>query len=153
MGDHVISPEARDSRQQLLRSATCVAAVALAYWAGLLNVPNAWMFAPYKSALLNVCYAMIGLSFLLYSVSNTALRWTIIPIGAVFVYLAALVGQHVVMMTFEPQRWIYLLTHRPLQSVASSFLVALFLGAWLGGAIVGAIILVSCRGLVALERR
>ena len=85
--------------------------MALVYWTGLLHVPHPSMFGLYKSALLNVSYALIGLSCVLYSLSNPELRWTIIPIGAAFGYLAAFVGQHVVMMTFEPQRWVYLLTH------------------------------------------
>jgi hypothetical protein len=126
--------------------------VALVYWAGVLNVPGPWMFYLYKSALLNVCYALVGLFFLLYGASSAAFRWTIIPVGAAFGFLAPIVGQHVVMLMFEPQRWINLLTHRPLQMVMSNLGYLVF-GVWLGGAIAGAIAFISWRVLDALEQR
>ncbi len=148
-----MSPETRDYRSRLVRSALCIAAVGLVYEAGILNVPRVWMLGDHRSALLNLCYGQVALLFLIYCTSGAALRWTIIPIGAASGFLAAIVAQHAVAMVYEPQRWINLGTRQPLQMIVSNLMVSLVYGAWLGGAMAGGIALASCHVLGALKKR
>src|SRR5262249_11271851 len=97
---------------------------------------------------MTVCYTLIGMCFLIYAASNAAIRWTIIPIGAAFGYIAGLVGQPIAVMMFEPQS-LFMHTYASQREIIVSIF---FVTPWLGGAIAGATILILHRGFVVLER-
>src|ERR1700730_1655498 len=139
-------------RPKLLRLAACTGAIALVYFIGPFNLPHAWMFYPYKATLMNISYSVIGASLLLHAASSMTLSWAIIPFAAAAGYLGGVVSQIIVIVAFEHERWFPFYTRHPGQGVLSVLGVSVFFGAWLGGAIAGALILILDRGLSAIVR-
>jgi hypothetical protein len=142
-------PLIRYNQETLVRLAISAGAVFLVYWTGRLSAPNVLNFGRGGMlAWMTICYTLMGISFLICAASSVAIRWTIIPIGAAFGYLAGLVSQYVASMMFKP-RGLFIHTYPSLwESMASIF----FVTPSLGGAIAGGFILIFYRGFVSLKR-
>jgi len=138
----------RYNQERLVRLAIAAGVVVMVYWTGRLSGPNVLSFGHGKWAWHTVCYTLMGMCFLIYAASNAAIRWTIIPIGAAFGYLAGLSAQPIVMLMFEPQRMFADTYPSRWEAIVSIF----FLTPWVGGAIAGATILILHRGFGVLER-
>src|ERR1700730_12538365 len=90
-------------REKFARLAISAMVVALVYWTARLSAPSGLFFGHTHGRLawMTLCYTLIGIFFLIYVALSAAIRWTAIPIGAVFGCLAGAAGHQIQAMMPE----------------------------------------------------